>query len=154
MKRTIKFDSKEFELINFTRASDRVSISLKKENNTVDSIADAADGNSKIQIWEDDGTNKVLTEEYKGFDNLLAIYLMKHSPEYGEYVSLELLCNDLEAQIKNLSEMVNNINSAQTTQAEAINEIKGVQDVQDAAINDIAEVVSNIVTAEDNNKEA
>ena len=68
MQRTIKFDSKEFELINFTRASDRVSISLKKENNTVDSIADAADGNSKIQIWEDDGTNKVLTEEYKGFD--------------------------------------------------------------------------------------
>lgn len=146
--KTIKFGEKEYELISIYKHAERLAFSIKKGEDTVDSIADTVDGfEDVIEVYEDGE----LTNTFKGYSSLLAINLTKNS-EFGTYVSVELVYNDIQMQINDILKSIEDLTSSQQAQVEAVNDLAGLvsdltdtQITQDMAIDDIATTISDMI---------
>ena len=152
--RYIKVNSTSFKLAsNENVSASRLQATILKEANTVEAIAAAFDGSSKIDILED----SEVVATYNGYSSVLGVVLRKdqtvdHSGTVADTVSVELLNVDLQAQLDALDAKVKRVESTQASQAATISTIDSAvtdlgesQTDQDLAIEDLAEVVSGIV---------
>ena len=146
---TVKFGNKEYELVGVSKTAAKLSITIKKNADTVDAIANAADGNNAVDIYSDGE----LTTRYSGFSKLFVIYLIKG----GEFdtVSIELDNTDLAAQIDALAgdvsavqSTVNSQNASINNLSSSVNNLTESQEIQDLAIEDLAEALSDVAPEE------
>lgn len=146
----IMFDSTTFDLastINVNIA--RLQATILKGESTVESIVDAAEDVDVIKVLEDGEVIGV----YNGYKTLLATVYHRNEIVDGEgtradTVSVELLNNDFQAQIINLSDAVNGVQSAQAAQASAIsslgNEVSTLEETVDGKVS--SDVIGNVET--------
>ena len=140
----IKFFSLLYDLVDTPNVSPtHFQATVKKGNNTFDSILADTKEVTEIKVFDDDNN---VTAVYTGYSQRIAVAV------YGDdNVSIELLNTDISRQIDSLSSNVNQIADVVTTHDEAIvnvgEEISALndsQDTQDGAIVDLASAISEL----------
>lgn len=145
--RTIKFHTKEYELVGNNVSLSHFQATIVKGENTFDDIVEDVTGVTEIKILEDGETTAV----YNGYTTRLAISIYEN-----DNVSIELINNDIQSQLNTLATSINNVESNVETQGAAIADLGSTvsdvvdnQQAQDAAITDLAGAVDGLVDSQD-----
>ena len=150
--KTVKFKSD----VAYKIASDinvsfsRFQATLVKEDHDFESIVSDVDNCPEIKVYDESGA---VIGTYQGYLSRLAI--SQYDIEIGgvptTVVSVELINNDVQAQIDAIGQQIRDINSTQASQSSAIADlgttvsaISDTQDVQSGAIDDIGTAVYDI----------
>ena len=106
----IRFGNTEYELVpnGVFESKDNIKVTVQKGNNSVDSIAEAANGNDVIQILDNDGEVMVVL---RGYSDLKSAVLQKNymipvgtSTVAIDVVSLAIYQADLTSRVDTLEQ--------------------------------------------------
>ena len=125
--RTLKFNSIEYRLVDHENVMpSEFQATIFKEDYSMEDIAEDAQNNEEIKIYDDD----VLVATYTGYTDMRAISMYAHDSDM--VVSIELDNHDVYSMLNDMAQ-----------------DISEIEDVQDAHSNNISELNQQIVTKVD-----
>jgi len=144
--KTIKFHTKEYELVGNNVSLSHFQATIVKGENTFDEIIEDVSDVTEIKILENGETVAV----YNGYNERLAVSIYENNN-----ISVELINSDIQSQLNALAASITSVKNNVQTQDAAIEDLAGTvdgladsQDAQDLAIEDLANAVSSIVEPE------